>query len=216
MERKENDRPVFVITYNPALPSLSQILKKHWKVMIKDPYLKEVFPAPPMVAYRRAKNLRDKLVKAKVPPPSIRKKRQLNGMKPCNKSGCEVCPFVRRGSEMKIHLSNKSVKINSNVDCNSQNTVYCMFCKKPRCNQVFIGQSQRELKKRFSEHKTSVRTNAKKVVGQHFNEPGHSISNMEVAALEKVFDRGKQIIEKRESMWIENLEAEFKGLNQKQ
>jgi hypothetical protein len=39
---------------------------------------------------------------------------------------------------------------------------------------------------------------------------------MEVAALEKVFDRGKQIIEKRESMWIETLEAEFKGLNQKQ
>ena len=63
--------------------------------------------------------------------------------------------------------------------------------------------------------KTSVRTNVKKVVGQHFNEPGHSIFNMEVAALEKVFDRGKQIIEKRESMWIEILEAEFKGLNQK-
>ena len=86
VERMENDRPVFVITYNPALPSLSQILKKHWKVMIKDPYLKEVFPAPPMVAYRRAKNLRDKLIKAKVPPPSIRNKRQLIGMKPCNKS----------------------------------------------------------------------------------------------------------------------------------
>ena len=61
--------------------------------------------------------------------------------------------------------------------------------------------------------RTSVRT--KKVVGQHFNEPGHSIFNMEVAALEKVFDRGKQIIKKRESMWIETLEAEFKGLNQK-
>ena len=141
--------------------------------MIKDPYLKEVFPAHPMVAYRRAKNLRDKLVKAKVPPPSIRKKRQLNGMKPCNKSGCEVCPFVRRGCTMKIDLSNKSVKINSDVNCNSQNTVYCIFCNKPRCNQIYIGQSQRELKKRFSEHKTSVRTNAKNVVGQHFNEPGH-------------------------------------------
>ena len=87
-------------------------LKKHWKVMIKYPYLKEVFPAPPMVAYRRAKNLRDKLIKAKVSPPSIRKKRQLTGMKPCNKYGCEVCPFVRRGREMKIPLDNKSGEIN--------------------------------------------------------------------------------------------------------
>ena len=54
------------------------------------------------------------------------------------------------------------------------------------------------------------------MVGQHFNEPGHSIYNMEVAAIEKVFDRGKKIIEKRECMWIENLEAEYKGLNKKQ
>ena len=54
----------------------------------------------------------------------------------------------------------------------------------------------------------------KNVVGQHFNGPGHSIFNMEVAAIEKV--KGKQTIEKRESMWIEYLAAEFKGLNQKQ
>jgi hypothetical protein len=87
---------------------------------------------------------------------------------------------------------------------------------KSGCNQIYVGQSQRELKLRFSEHKTSVRTNSKKVVGQHFNGPGHSIFNMEVAAIEKVFAQGKQTIEKRESMWIENLEAEFKGLNQKQ
>ena len=115
-----------------------------------------------------------------------------------------------------VTLSQKSIKINASVDCNSKNTVYCIFCNKPGCNQIYVGQSQRELKQRFSEHKTSVRTHAKKVVGQHFNEPGHSIYNMEVAAIEKVFDRGKKIIEKRESMWIENLEAEYKGLNKKQ
>ena len=162
VERKENERPVFVITYNPALPSLTQILKKHWKVMIKDPYLKEVFPEPPMVAYRRAKNLRDKLVKAKLPPPPTRKKRQLPGMKKCNKSGCEVCPFVRKGVELKIPISQKTVKLNASVDCTSKNTVYCIFCNKSGCNQIYVGQSQRELKLRFSEHKTSVRTNSKK------------------------------------------------------
>ena len=43
VEKKDNERPVFVLTYNPTLPSLAKILKKHWKVMIKDPYLKRVF-----------------------------------------------------------------------------------------------------------------------------------------------------------------------------
>ena len=98
-------------------------MKKHWKVMVNDPYLKKVFPVPPMVAYRRAKNLKDKLVKAKVPPPTTRKKRQLQGMKPFNKSGCEVCPYVRRGSVLQNPINKKSIKINSSLDCNSKNTV---------------------------------------------------------------------------------------------
>ena len=102
------------------------------------------------------------------------------------------------------------------MDCCSKNTVYCIFCNKAGCKKIYVGQSQRELKQRFSEHKTSVRTKAKKVVGLHFNEPGHSLHNMEIAVIEKVFDRGRPTIEKRESMWIEILEAEFKGLNQKQ
>ena len=70
VDRKENERPVFIITYNPALPSVAKIVNKHWKVMTADPYLKELFPDPPMVAYGRAKNLKEKLVRARVPPPS--------------------------------------------------------------------------------------------------------------------------------------------------
>ena len=54
------------------------------------------------------------------------------------------------------------------------------------------------------------------MVGHYFNEPGHSIYNMVVAAVEQVFYQGRKIIEKRESMWIENLEAEYRGLNKKQ
>ena len=46
VNKKKNESTVFVITYNPALPSISGILKKHWRVMSQDPYLKQVFPAP--------------------------------------------------------------------------------------------------------------------------------------------------------------------------
>ena len=34
--------------------------------------------------------------------------------------------------------------------------------------------------------------------------------------VEKVFTKGTKFIEKRESLWIEKLEAEFKGLNKLQ
>ena len=76
VEKRKNERPVFTVTYNPALPSVSNILKKHWRVMKSDPYLKKVFPFPPMVAFRRTTNLRNKLVKSKVPPPAPKRKKK--------------------------------------------------------------------------------------------------------------------------------------------
>jgi hypothetical protein len=53
VEKVKIDRPVFVLTYNPALPSLSQTLQKHRRIRMTDPYLKKVLPKPPMVAFRR-------------------------------------------------------------------------------------------------------------------------------------------------------------------
>ena len=64
-----NKRPVFAIHYDPRLPSIATIVKKHWRTMTQDPHMAEVFPLPPLVAYRRPPNLKDKLIRAKVPPP---------------------------------------------------------------------------------------------------------------------------------------------------
>ena len=47
---KANKRPVFVVTYDPRLPSITGIIQKHWRTMVKYPQLKEVFPEPPLVA----------------------------------------------------------------------------------------------------------------------------------------------------------------------
>ena len=60
-------RPVLSVEYHPSLPALSSILKRHWRVMSQDPYLKEVFPLPPIVAYIRPANLKDKLIRARIP-----------------------------------------------------------------------------------------------------------------------------------------------------
>ena len=58
--KKINERPILVVPYDPRLPAISAIVKKHWRTMTTDPYLKEVFPLPPMVAYKRPKNIREK------------------------------------------------------------------------------------------------------------------------------------------------------------
>ena len=54
---------VFAVEYDPRLPALSKIVQKHWRSM------KQVFDDPPMIAYGRPSNLRDKLIKASIPEP---------------------------------------------------------------------------------------------------------------------------------------------------
>ena len=63
-----NKAPVFAITWDPRLPNLSEIGMKHWRFMISyDAYLGKVFSEPPIVAYKRQRNIDDFLIKAKVP-----------------------------------------------------------------------------------------------------------------------------------------------------
>ena len=149
--------------------------------MTHDPYLKKVFPEPPMVAFRRPK----------------------------------TCPYVKSGNSLKSPFNNTVVQLNSTLSCASTNVVYCLLCGKDNCQQIYIGQTKRQLKERFGEHKTSVRANSKCAVSEHFNGPGHSLHDMQIMAIEKVFTPDQKILEKRESLWINKLEAEYYGLNRK-
>jgi hypothetical protein len=56
-EKKQNDRKTLVVTYNPKLPSVSKMVKHHRITMTKDSTLLELFPKPPMAAFKQPSNL---------------------------------------------------------------------------------------------------------------------------------------------------------------
>ena len=58
--KRKNERTVLAVTYHPKLPSISAIIKKHYRTMTKDPSAKKMFPLPPMLAYKQPPNLRNK------------------------------------------------------------------------------------------------------------------------------------------------------------
>ena len=100
--QNKKKRPVFVVQYDPRMPSITNIVMKHWRSMVTvDPNMKETFPEPPLVAYKVAPNLRAKLVRAKVPPKPTRKRRMMPGMKKCGKQNCPTCPYVQPGRTFK-------------------------------------------------------------------------------------------------------------------
>ena len=122
-------RPVNVVTFDPRLPSIQNIHQKYWKGMTnKNPYLAEVFPEPPLVAFRRQKNIRDFLIRSKVPKETNRKsQRDKRGMKKCGKQ-CPVCLFIKERKKVKLNKSTWT--IGSVVNCESSNIVYLIECQK--------------------------------------------------------------------------------------
>ena len=205
-----NRRPVFVVPYDPRLPPLTSITKKHWRSMRnQDPYLAEVFPEPPLIAYKRQKNIKDYMIRAKVAPQtSGRPKRLVTGMKNCGKQ-CAACPFINK----RKFISNKNMKwkLNKQMDCNTSNIVYMIECNK--CNERYIGETKRKLKERLDEHRKYVRNDVQNATGEHFNKPGHSESNMNITAIEKVKVNDPNYRKEREQFYIRLFNTFYNGLN---
>ena len=70
------------------------------------------------------------------------------------------------------------------------------------------------LKERFGEHKGYVNSKTlSKTTGFHFNSKGHSVSDMEITILEKVFNPNPQFRKQREKLYIQKYNTRYKGLN---
>ena len=207
----ENLRPILVVPYDPRLPEIPAILKKHWRTMTLDPQLKEVFPLPPMVAYKRPKNIREKLIRSKVPPErNLRPKRKQPGCKKCNK--CNICPYIKCCKNVKSTATGINAEIMQEVDCQTKNIIYCITCKK--CKMQYIGETGRVAKERFREHIGYVENKQlEKATGEHFNQKGHSVSDIEFVVLEKIFSLDPGVRKERESLFIKNFNTKHKGMN---
>jgi hypothetical protein len=85
------------VTFDPRLPAIPQILRKHWRTMVKnDQHLAKVFPLPPFTAYVRPHNIKTKLSRSKIPETRGREKRNVPGMKNCQKN-CAIFPYISNG-----------------------------------------------------------------------------------------------------------------------
>merc|ERR1712050_306784 len=112
-----------------------------------------------------------------------------------------------RGKSVQAKYMGYKIDINSSMDCQNQNKVYLLGCKKsPR---QYIGKTQRMMKKRFSKHRGHVNTkNLSKTTGAHFNENGYS---MEITIIEKLFREDQQFSKQRAKMYIKKFNTRYRG-----
>ena len=89
---------------------------------------RRVFPKPPLVSFKRCKNLRDILVRAKLHSGGGGNC-NTRGCTPCSKSRCQACSVMCDSKTFRSHSTNKEYQINFSFDCDSSDVVYLMECR---------------------------------------------------------------------------------------
>ena len=212
-EKKTVKRVVLSLQFDPRLPNISNILFRFWKVMTQNPHLKRTFPEAPMICWTRPKNLRDYLIKAKLPPiiTERRSDRDKNGFSHCGRN-CKMCQNSPRFCKTVVNSKTQEIfPILSKLDCTSKNVIYLITCRKNSglCagrKPQYVGQTSRIVATRFNEHAHSTRVGSN-TVGKHFKEQGHDLHHMEMVAIEKVRSPDPWIRLAREKLLIRTFDA---------
>ena len=149
LQTKDINKPKripFITTFNPSLPHISHIIKKHFNLLLSSNRCKSVFQHPPVVAFRRSPNLRDLLVTAKLPFNSTNPQLPSGSFR-CGKN-CATCPYISHGLTTCTFFSTGETRpIKSNLTCETKNLIYMIQCN--RCNLQYIGATKQRLKDRL-------------------------------------------------------------------
>ena len=101
-----------------------------------------MFKHPPLMAYRRDKNVGDVLVHTK-----LRTATDTFGTTPCHHPKCRICSHVHTSTTITIPHSYFYIK--THFTCTSSCLIYYISCTK--CHLYYIGETSRQLNARFGE-----------------------------------------------------------------
>ena len=215
VKRKEiESRPIFALKFDPRIPAIQPMVARHWRAMkSEDKHLSEAFTQPPLTAYRRQANLRDFLIKSRVPPKQRPyPDRNIKGMTKCGKS-CPACPFIQYGKEVRIDKSS-TWKLNRRFSCETYNIIYLIECQKEKCQKRYIGTTGRPLKCRLADHRGYITNQVlSRATGAHWNLPGHSLADLRITILEQTKTNCEEYRKEREKFFIRKFDTYNNGLN---
>jgi hypothetical protein len=194
-KKTTNSKIPLVLTYNRCIQPVVTTIFKNFSILQNDLQLSSLFPQLPLVSYRRDRNLKDTLVHSAVSNKPINNN-PVKGTFPCQRPRCKTCQHT--SNDLALVAPNSTFTINQHFTCIDSGVIYAIHCMK--CNDIYIGETERKLAERFREHLYLVNTQqlTKSTVAQHFNLPNHSYTDMEVLGLCHVKnDPYRKIVEKR-------------------
>ena len=71
------------------------------------------------------------------------------------------------------------------LSCGSTNVIYGIHCV--HCGLVYVGETGRSLRSRMNGQRSAIKKGGQSLLHRHFHQPDHSVDDMRVQILEKVY-----------------------------
>jgi hypothetical protein len=178
---RDKENTVFVCDWHPGLAQLPGMIKKHHNILQNDPELRNIFKDPPIVAFRRATTVRNKVVKNDVQPPP----KKVGPTEPCGK--CSICKIICKDEVLLNTKTGKEVKITAAGSCRSSDVIYAARCK--ICDLIYVGETEKELRIRFCDHRYDSKSRpSNNDLPEHIHKFQHNFeTDIEVVILKQGF-----------------------------
>lgn len=199
-EREKSSRVPLVTTFHPVLKSLNAILRRHLPVLYNNERMATVFKEPPMAAFRRPRNLKDMVVRARLDNPLPN-----GGFRTCSDKRCLLCKHSEDTDTFRSPVTGRNYKIFGNTSCHTNNCIYLISCK--ACQKQYVGETG-DLRKRINNHRSTIKTKRiTEPVGEHFNLDGHKWEDMIVVVIDHNQTWSSTDRKKKEKFWMHRLKS---------
>ena len=209
--KKDNEKIMFITTYNKTNPDFNKIIKKHWHLLQLDPELGKCFTDEPIFAYRRNKTLKNLIGGNKFNPNHQTNPTKQTGLSaPCTaERKLKCCKHIVETTTFKSNVTNKSYTIRHKANCKSSNVLYLLECT--LCRLQYIGKSETYFYLRLNNYRSEVKKDNPSPSAKHFKLPGHNFDeHARFTIIEKIetpesITEKTRYIEQREDSWIRTL-----------
>ena len=108
-----------------------------------------------------------------------------NHINQCGITSCHTCNIFIDDQSFESNLTGKEYKTISynRLSCGSTNVIYeyTVYCS------LYVGETGRSLRSRMNDHRQAIKKGGQSLLHRHFHQPDHSVDNMRVQILEKVY-----------------------------
>ena len=111
---------------------------------------------------------------------------------------------MKTGTSFGRKTTDEQFHVKATADCRTRNVVYLIECKK--CAIQYIGETENALRICLTGHQSDIkhrRTN--RPVAKHFSLPDHSMHDLSIMVIKKIYREDTDHWRQKESHWIETI-----------